>query len=103
MSGYFAADGKAWSVGHAVKLWLMIGRCDGRVGLIAAKLVGLKDLPHLRLYSGQTGEDKHRDQDRDDTKTLHHFCPSVAIELCASNSASSLKDDPPGITDCREN
>ena len=32
MSGVFAAHCEAWSVGHGVKLWAMIGRCDGWMG-----------------------------------------------------------------------
>ena len=35
--GVLAADGDAWSVGHAVKLRAMIGRCDGWMGLLQGR------------------------------------------------------------------
>ena len=44
----FAADGEARSVGHAVKLGPIIGRCDGWMGLMGSSNQILPTLPTLR-------------------------------------------------------
>ena len=42
--GILTADGEAWIVGHAVKLWAMIGRCDVTFGShVFSEVIGISD------------------------------------------------------------